>query len=222
MPRYVDLSHTIRNGLVTLPGMPPVAITLQLGREQSRSLYAAGTEFEIPRIDMIANTGTYLDTPYHRYSDGYDLAGLPLEKVVDLPCEVFHLQDSANAPIPASAFAGRDLSGAAVLVHTGWDRHFGTAAYGEPAPHLLAEAASLLADAGAALVGIDSINVDDMTSAAAGERPAHTILLAAGIPVVEHLTALSELPEHGARFTAVPPKVEAFGTFPVRAFARLP
>ncbi|BDI22379.1 cyclase family protein [Herbiconiux sp. L3-i23] len=219
MPRYIDLSHTLRDGLVTMPGMPAPTVSLHLGREQSRSVYAEGTEFEIPIVRMVANTGTYLDTPFHRYGDGHDLAGLPLARVVDLRAEVIHVDVHAERGITPEMFDGRDLRGAAVLLHTGWDRHFGTETYSSPAPFLTRAGAAHLVDQGVTLVGIDSINIDDMTADAAGERPAHSVLLAADIPIVEHLTKLSEVPSTGARFTAVPPKFEAFGTFPVRAFA---
>jgi len=174
-------------------------------------------------ITMIGNTGTYLDAPFHRYDDGADLAGLDLAGLVGLRAEVFHLQDAwqpERRGIRAETLADRDVRGAAVLLHTGWDRLFGTPAYAQGAPYLTGDAAQHLIDAGAALVGIDSLNIDDTESG--GERPAHTLLLGAGVHVVEHLTRLAELPPRGARFTAAPPAVEGFGTFPVRAFAELP
>src|SRR5690554_1251092 len=170
-------------------------------------------------VTMIGNTGTYLDSPYHRFDGGVDLAGLELESLVDLPAEVFHLQDSRERGIPESVFFERDLRGKAVLLHTGWDKHFGTPEYGSGAPFLSAADVDVLVREGAALVGIDSLNIDDTESG--GERPAHSGLLAAGIHVVEHLTGLENLPAQGATFTAVPPRIEGFGTFPVRAFARL-
>jgi arylformamidase len=220
--RIVDLSHDIRAGLVTYPGLPAPVITPHLTRAESRDHYAPGTEFAMDLITLIGNTGTYLDSPFHRYEGGTDLAGLPLESLVDLPAEVFrlvsHVAPDAGRGIGAEELAGRDLAGSAVLLHTGWDRHFGEPAYGIGAPFLTAEGARFLVDAGVALVGIDSLNIDDTQSG--GERPAHSLLLAAGIPVVEHLTNLGELSPRGMRFTAVPPKVVGFGTFPVRAFAR--
>ena len=215
--RVIDLSHTIRAGLVTYPGLPAPSITPHLTREASRSVYAQGTEFAMDVITMIGNTGTYLDSPFHRYADGGDLASLDLASLVDLRTEVVHVATLTERGVPASAFHDRELRGAAVLVHTGWDRHFGTPSYATGAPFLTTDAVALLVDRGAALVGIDSLNIDDTESG--GERPAHSGLLAAGIHVVEHLTNLGELPEHGARFTAAPPAVEGFGTFPVRAFA---
>jgi len=217
--RVVDLSHRIRAGLVTYPGLPAPVITPHLTREDSRGHYEPGTEFAMDVITMIGNTGTYLDSPYHRYAEGPDLAGLDLATLVDLPAEVFHLTDLGTRGIPASVLRDRDVRGKAVLLHTGWDRLFGTPEYGVDAPFLTAEATEHLVDQGAVLVGIDSLNIDEVVLH--GPRPAHSGLLAAGIHVVEHLTNLGELPPSGARFTAAPPAVEGFGTFPVRAFATL-
>ncbi|GAB3797316.1 hypothetical protein GCM10028798_08400 [Humibacter antri] len=213
----IDLSHRIRDGLVTYPGLPAPVITPHLTREASRGVYAPGTEFAMDVITMIGNTGTYLDSPYHRYADGGDLASLDLATLVDLRAEVVHVADATQRGVPASVFYDRDVRDAAVLVHTGWDRHFGTPEYSRGAPFLAADAVAYLVEQGAVLVGIDSLNIDDTESG--GERPAHSGLLAAGIHVVEHLTGLSGLPARGARFTAAPPAVEGFGTFPVRAFA---
>lgn len=215
----VDLSHDIRDGMITYPGLPAPHISAHLTREQSRTHYAPGTEFSIDSITMVGNTGTYLDSPFHRYDDGVDLAGLELATLVDLPAEVFHLDDATSRGIPAETFYDRDVRGCAVLLHTGWDRHFGAPEYGTLAPFLTEAGAAHLVASGATLVGIDSLNIDDTAATADGTRPAHSLLLGAGIHVVEHLTNLSRLPARGARFTAVPPKVEAFGTFPVRAFA---
>ncbi|WP_091230378.1 cyclase family protein [Microbacterium sp. 3J1] len=218
--RVIDLSHPIEAGLVTYPGLPTPVITPHLTREDSRSRYAPGTEFAMDVITMIGNTGTYLDAPYHRYADGGDLASLDLASLVSRPAEVFHLHDAWDAErrgIASLAFADRDLRGAAVLLDTGWSRHFGTAAYGRGAPFLTEDGARFLVDSGAGIVGIDSLNIDDTESG--GERPAHSILLAAGVHVVEHLTRLEEVPARGATFTAAPPAIRGFGTFPVRAFA---
>lgn len=218
--RLVDLSHVIREGLVTYPGLPAPAFSPYLTREDSRAKYAPGTEFTMDVITMIGNTGTYLDSPFHRYEGGADLAGLELETLVDQPAEVFHLRDMTERGIPATVFLDRDLAGKAVLLDTGWDRHFGTPAYADGAPFLTAEGADHLLGQGVTLVGIDSLNIDDTESG--GERPAHSALLAGGIHVVEHLANLAGLPASGSFFSAVPPRVEAFGTFPVRAYARLP
>jgi kynurenine formamidase len=213
---FVDLSHPIRDGETTYPGLPAPVLGTHLSREASRALYAPGTEFDIGTITMVGNTGTYLDTPFHRYPDGFDLAGLALERCVDLEGVVVRGGD--RRAIDADLLADGDIARRAVLFHTGWSRHFGTPAYGRSAPFLTEAAALRLVDAGATLVGIDSVNIDDTDGNA---RPVHSILLAAGIPIVEHLTALDRLPDRGFRFTAVPAPVAGFGTFPVRAFARL-
>jgi arylformamidase len=206
--------------MVTYPGLPVPTITPHLTREESRNVYDPGTEFALDILTMIGNTGTYLDSPYHRYEEGGDLASLPLDTLVRLPAEVFHLEGYSERGIRAVDLGGRELRGGAVLLHTGWDSNFGRPEYGENAPFLTEAGAAFLVDAGVLLVGIDSLNIDDTESG--GSRPAHSLLLDAGIHVVEHLTGLDQLPEHGALFTAVPPKVEAFGTFPVRAFAEVP
>ncbi|MEU1842002.1 cyclase family protein [Micromonospora sediminicola] len=219
--RLVELSHEITDGLVTLPGWPGPRITDWLTREASRERYAPGVEFHVARIDMIANTGTYVDTPSHRWADGPDLTGIPLDRLADLPGLVVRVPAGTRA-VDRLLLAPYEVTGRAVLLDTGWDAHFGTDAYAGPeAPYLTADGADWLVEAGAALVGIDSINIDDMTPAAAGERPAHSALLAAGIPIVEHLTGLGALPPTGFRFTAAPPRVAGMGTFPVRAFAVL-
>lgn len=217
--RVIDLSHIIRAGLITYPGLPAPVITPHLTREDSRAHYEPGTEFAMDLITMIGNTGTYLDSPYHRFAEGPDLAGLELASLIELPAEVFHLSDLTTRGIPAEALWDRELRGKAVLLHTGWDRHFGRPEYGVDAPFLSAEGVAYLVEQGAALVGIDSLNIDEVVPL--GARPAHSGLLGAGIHVVEHLTNLGELPPSGARFTAVPPAVEGFGTFPVRAYATL-
>jgi arylformamidase len=216
----VDLSHTIRDGLVTYPGLPAPSIRPHLTRADSRSRYATGTEFAMDTMTLLGNTGTYLDSPFHRYEGGTDLAGLALETLVDQPAEVFHLTDASDRGIRVTVFHDRELAGRAVLLHTGWDRHFGTPAYATGAPFLDGEASAYLVSQGVTMVGIDSLNIDDTESG--GERPAHSLLLDAGIHVVEHLTNLERLPASGATVTAVPPRIEGLGTFPVRAFARLP
>jgi arylformamidase len=214
--RLVELSHVVRDGLVTYPGLPAPVITDHLGREASRASYAPGTEFHIARIDMVANTGTYVDAPSHRHADGPDLADLPLERVADLPGVLVDARSGTGRAIPPVAFLRREVAGCAVLVHTGWSRHFGTPGYAKGHPFLTEATARWLVDAGAALVGIDSLNIDDTTD---GRRPVHTTLLAAGIPVCEHLTGLAALPADGFRFSATPVRVAGMGTFPVRAWA---
>jgi kynurenine formamidase len=214
--RFVDLSHVIDHQMITYPGLPGPEIGEHLSFDASHDHYAAGTEFAIGRITMVANTGTYLDTPAHRFRDGHDLSGLPLEHCADLPAVVV----DGEGPIGAGAFSDVPVTGAAVLLRTGWDRHWGAERYGDPVhPHLTEAGAQALVDSRVRLVGIDSVNIDDTTT---GERPAHTLLLAADIPVVEHLTSLAELPATGAKFTAVPPAVRGLATFPVRAFAKVP
>jgi len=214
MSQMVDLSHHIESGTITYPGLPGPIISDYMSREESRPHYAEGTEFQIGRIDMVANTGTYLDTPFHRYSDGHDLAGLTLERVADLDGVCV---EAGAGGISTELLEGVDVAGRAVLFHTGWDRHWGTDSYGNPEhPYLTEAAAELLVTQAAALVGIDSVNIDDTRT---GTRPAHSRLLAAGIPVVEHLTNLGSLVGSQFRFFAVPPLVRGMGTFPVRAFA---
>jgi arylformamidase len=218
MTTFVELSHPIRAGLITYPGLPAPSITPHLTRVDSRSLYAEGTEFAMDVITLIGNTGTYLDSPYHRFEGGNDLASLPLTKLVGLPAVV--AQAGEQRGIDAELLAGLgDVSGAAVLLHTGDSARFGTPAYADDAFFLTRDGAQWLVEQGAALVGIDAVNID---AVADGTRPAHSLLLKAGILIVEHLTGLDQLPSQGARFSAVPPMIEDFGTFPVRAFAELP
>ena len=219
MSRLIDLSHTVEHGMVTYRGLPAPLICDFLSREDSRRLYATGTEFHIGKIEMVANTGTYLDSPFHRYADGKDLSQLPLEAVADLEGVVVRAPNESGRAIDAAAFGGYELRGKAVLVHTGWSRHWRTDQYFEGHSFLTSDAAALLRDEGAALVGIDSLNIDDISS---GERPVHSILLRHDILIVEHMTNLDQLPDSGFRFHAVPVKVKNFGTFPVRAFALLP
>jgi kynurenine formamidase len=211
----IDLSHTVESGMVTYRGLPAPLVCDFLSREASRALYAPGTEFHIGRIDMVANTGTYLDSPFHRYADGADLADLPLEHLANLEAVVVRPEPGAGRAVDRAAFAGVAVRGRAVLVRTDWSRHWRTDAYFEGHPFLTAGAAAFLAAEGAVLVGIDSLNIDDTADLS---RPVHSTLLAAGIPVVEHLTRLDRLPDDGFRFFAVPVKVRRMGTFPVRAF----
>jgi arylformamidase len=214
----VDLSHTIENGMVTYKGLPAPIVCDHISHLQSRGIYAPGTEFQIGRIDMVANTGTYIDTPYHRYPDGTDLSTTPLPHTAHIPAVVVRATGIEGRAIDWTTFAAIDVSRRAVLVNTGWDRHWRTDRYFEGHPFLTEAAAQYLRDKGAALVGIDSLNIDDISG---GTRPVHSILLAAGIPIVEHLTNLSSLPIDGFTFSAAPPKIVGMGTFPVRAHAIL-
>lgn len=200
--------------MVTYRGLPAPVISDHLTRAASRAHYAAGTEFHIGKIEMVANTGTYLDSPFHRYEDGEDLAQLPLSSLADLDGVVVRAADGVRAQ-DASLFGNVEVEGRAVLVHTNWAAHWGSERYFDDHPFLTRDAAELLADSGARLVGIDSYNIDDTADAS---RPAHSVLLRAGIPVVEHLCNLDALPDRGFRFFAVPVKVKGMGTFPVRAF----
>jgi arylformamidase len=213
--RLIDVSHTIESDMITYRGLPAPVICDFLSREASRSIYAHGTEFQIGRLEMVGNTGTYLDSPFHRFAGGKDLSELPLTSLAELPGVVIRIPPGADRAIDERALRGLDVRGRAVLVHTGWDAHWRTDHYFEGNPFLTRDAAERLRDDGAALVGIDSLNIDDTADLT---RPAHTALLGADIPVVEHLCNLGALPESGFRFFAVPVKVKAFGTFPVRAF----
>ena len=214
--RRIDLSHTIEDGLITYKGLPAPIVCDHLSRGQSRALYAEGTEFHIGRITMVANTGTYIDSPYHRYADGKDVAGFELDEVAELDGVLMRVAGMDGRAIDRNAFLPIDVRGKAVLVHTGWDRHWRTDAYFEGHPFLTEDAALHLRDHGARLVGIDSLNIDDIADL---RRPVHSILLRAGIPIVEHLCGLEQLPEATFRFSAVPVKVKGMGTFPVRAYA---
>ncbi|MFB6393949.1 cyclase family protein [Polymorphospora lycopeni] len=220
--RLVELSHVIHGGMTTLPGWPGPVIDEWLSREASRARYAEGVEFHVARITMIGNTGTYVDTPAHRYAGTPDLSGVGLDRLADLPGLVVRVPDGIRA-VDRLLLAPYEVTGRAVLLHTGWDAHFGTERYGGPDhPYLSGDGARWLVEQGAALVGIDSLNIDDSSPAAGGQRPAHSALLAAGIPIVEHLRGLDQLPPEGFRFTAAPPMVAGMGTLPVRAFAVLP
>jgi kynurenine formamidase len=214
----IDVSHVVEDGMTTYPGLPGPIVCDYLTREQSRAVYAPGTEFQIGVVTICSNTGTYVDSPFHRYPDGIDLSELPLERLADLDAIVVDAAPDDRA-IGAEAFAGRDVEGRAVLVRTGWQRHWRTPAYLSGHPFLTAAAAEHLAEAGAVLVGIDSLNIDD--TPVHGERPVHTRLLGAGIPICEHLADLGPLPVDGFRFSAVPVKVKGMGTFPVRAYATI-
>lgn len=212
----VDLSHTVEHGMITYPGLPGPVICDYLSREASRERYAPGVEFHIGKIEMVANTGTYLDSPFHRYADGKDLAALPLSSLADLDAVVVRVPPSQTRAIIRALFENVDVSGKAVLVRTGWDTHWRTERYLSGHPFLTGDAAAYLLERGVMLVGIDSLNIDDIDDPA---RPVHSALLGAGVPIVEHMCQLDHLPDTGAKFFAVPAKVAGFGTWPVRAFA---
>ncbi len=214
--RFIDLSHTVEDGLITYRGLPAPIICDYLSREASRQHYAPGTEFHIGKIEMVANTGTYVDAPFHRYADGKDLSELPLESLARLPGVVIRAVARSERAIDATLFRDLPLAGKAVLVHTGWSRHWNTEPYFEGHPYLTADAARFLHEAGARFVGIDSLNIDDISDL---QRPVHSTLLKNDIPIGEHLTGLDQLPDRDFYFYAVPVKVKNFGTFPVRAFA---
>lgn len=211
----IDVSHAIEHGMVTYKGLPAPVICDYLSREASRGKYAPGVEFQIGRIDMVANTGTYVDSPFHRYADGKDLAALPLASLANLDTLVFRCDPGVGRAVDRLPFKPDEVRGKAVLIATGWDRHWRTDAYFEGHPFLTGELAEWLVKAGVALVGIDSHNIDSTDT---GERPVHSALLRNDIPIVEHLCGLDRAPERGGRFFAVPPRVHGFGTFPVRAF----
>ena len=211
----IDLSHTVEDGMITYKGLPAPVVCDYLSREASRKLYAPGTEFQIGKIEMVANTGTYLDSPFHRYADGKDLSELSLDRLANLEAVVVRWDFRKGRAIGFKVFDGQEVRGKAVLVHTGWSAHWRTDRYFEGHPFLTRDAAEHLREAGATLVGIDSYNIDDTDDMT---RPVHSTLLGDEIPIVEHLTGLDRLPDVGIRFFAVPVKVKGMGTFPVRAF----
>ena len=217
MKVLIDLSHDVEHGMVTYKGLPAPIVCDFLTREASKQKYAEGTTFHMGKIEMISNTGTYVDAPFHRYEQGMDLSELPLECLVNLEGLVFQAQSGQRALGP-ELFAEADVRGRAVLVHTGWARHWRTDQYFEGHPYLTEAAALWLKERGATFVGIDSLNIDGTET---GARPVHTVLLGADIPICEHMCNLERLPERGFRFHAAPVKVKGFGTFPVRAYAVL-
>jgi kynurenine formamidase len=220
MPALIDLSHTIHDGLVTYKGLPAPVICDYLSREASRANYAEGTEFQIGKLELVTNTGTYIDCPFHRYADGKDLSAIALERFVNLPAVVVRVDHRSRIDIRPEDFEHADVFGKAVLIDTGWSQYWNSPQYFENHSFLTAEAATRLRDRGALLVGIDSHNIDDTRTK--NSRPVHTILLRQEILIVEHLRGLEQLPERGLTFSAVPPKFRGVGTFPVRAFAQVP
>jgi len=215
MSQFIDLSHIIEEGMITYTGLPGPKISDHLSRKDAVSHYSEGTTFQIGKIEMVANTGTYIDAPFHRYSEGIDLSGLKMASIANLDGIVFRTAQGKRS-IDKDVFENDNVEGKAVLIHTGWDRHWRTDVYFENHPFLTRDAAEYLKSCGAALVGIDSLNIDDTED---GTRPAHSILLKTNIPIVEHMCHLEELPDQGFRFFAVPAAVKGMGSFPVRAFA---
>ena len=216
---FIDLSHTIHSGLVTYKGLPAPVICDYLSREESKKFYQEGTSFQIGKIEMVTNTGTYIDCPFHRYEDGRDLSDILLEDIAELPATVITVPFEETLAIDKKYFEGHTLQGHAVLVHTGWAKHWDTELYYNDHPFLTKDAAEYLVDRGVKLVGIDSHNIDDTRG---NSRPVHTTLLGNNILIVEHMCNLAALPQTGALFSAVPPKFKGAGTFPVRAFAKVP
>ncbi|MGM7702377.1 cyclase family protein [Pseudalkalibacillus sp. Hm43] len=214
---FIDLSHTIEDGMITYKGLPAPIICDYLSREESKDMYEDGTEFQIGKIEMVSNTGTYVDVPFHRYDDGKDLSEVVVDKFAGLEGIIIHIEETVRE-IDETYFKGLDLAGKAVLIQTGWDQHWNTDQYFENHPYITEQAAHVLKESGVTLVGIDSVNIDDTSG---NTRPAHTILLGAEILIVEHLCNLNELKRKDFLFYAVPPKIKDFGTFPVRAFAEI-
>jgi len=216
--KFIDLSHTIEDGMITYKGLPAPIVCDFLSRERSRTLYEAGTEFQIGKIEMVTNTGTYLDCPFHRYEHGKDLSQILPEQFADLDGIVIRHDWRTGQAIDADAFRQHDVRGRAVLVHSGWAVHWRSDQYFENHPFLTADAAAYLVEQGAVLVGIDSHNIDDTRG---NSRPVHSTLLGAEILIVEHLCNLESLPDSGFSFSAIPPKFKGVGTFPVRALAKI-
>jgi len=215
MTKFIELSHIIKDSMITYTGLPGPIISDHMSRQAAREHYAPETTFQIGKIEMVANTGTYIDAPFHRYESGSDLSELEIVSVANLDGMVIQVDEDSRA-IEPETFKGREVKGKAVLIHTGWSRHWGDDRYFDDHPYLTRESAEYLKSAGAVLVGIDSLNIDDNTD---GTRPAHTILLGADIPIVEHLCNLGALPGNGFKFFAVPAPIKGMGSFPVRAFA---
>ncbi len=213
----IDLSHDITHAMTTYPGLPGPEISEHTTRAESAGRMSPGASFTIGRVCMVGNVGTYIDVPFHFYAEGDDLQRVAINRVAGLRSVVVDAP-GGNRATGTATFNGVDVTGRAVLIRTGWDRHFGTSEYGVEAPYLSSDAVDLLVSSGAALVGIDSVNIDDIGDLT---RPAHCGLLGNGIPIVEHLTGLAALPVDGFEFTAAPPKFTSLGTFPVRAYARV-
>jgi len=218
MPHFIEVSHAIEAGMKTYPGLPEPRVEVFMDFDESRSRYAGGTEFFIANLHLCGNTGTYVDSPFHRYRTGIDLSLLPLDRLAHLPVEVIDCTLATTRGISRNVLAARDVAGKAVLFRTGWSRHWRTERYFDLNPFLTADCCEALVDGGAAFAGIDSLNIDDIED---GVRPAHTILLGAGIPVCEHMTNLQSLPEKKGHLHAVPIAWKGGATFPVRAYVMI-
>jgi arylformamidase len=216
--QLIDLSHTIEDGMVTYKGLPAPVICDYLSREDSKHIYEGGAEFQIGKIEMVSNTGTYVDCPFHRYADGKDLSAVELKRFASLEGVVIKADYRDGIEIGKDFFKDVEIKGKAVLVNTNWSKHWRTDTYFENHPFLTEEAAVYLRDQGALLVGIDSHNIDDTRTK---KRPVHSTLLKAEILIVEHMCNLDKLPLTGFYFNAVPPKFKGVGTFPVRAYAEV-
>ena len=219
MPTLLDLSHTVEHGMITYKGLPAPIICDYLSREESRQHYAEGVEFNIGKIEMVANTGTYIDSPFHRYAHGKDLSELPLTSLADLEGVLVHVVDRKSRGITREAFKDLNVRGKAVLVHTEWSQHWRTDQYFEGHPFLTKDAAEYLTDQGVKIVGIDTYNIDDTTD---GTRPVHSTLLGNEIPIVEHITGLAQIPKSRFSFLCRAGEGERVRTFPIRAFAITP
>jgi arylformamidase len=215
MPKFVEVSHVIEPGMKTYPGLPEPVDDVLMSYEDSRARYATDTEFYIASLHLCGNTGTYVDAPIHRFRGGADLAALPLERLAALPVLVIDVRRAPQRRIGADVLRGRDCRGKAVLFHTGWSRHWRTDRYFDPNPCLTRECCEELIAAGAVFAGIDSLNIDDTDD---GSRPAHTLLLGAGIPICEHMTNLDAVPQDGGQLHAVPIAWRGGASFPVRAY----
>lgn len=217
--KFIDLSHVIEDGLVTYKGLPAPVICDFWSREESKQFYDGNTSFQIGKIEMVSNTGTYMDTPFHRFQDGNDLSEIGIEQTAMLEGIILRVPFQRTCHIDWTLLEGLPIKNRAVLIHTGWDAHWNTETYYSKGPYLSADAAAYLVQQEATLVGIDSHNIDDTS---VKNRPVHSILLKANILIVEHLCNLGAIPENVPfKFSATPPKIKGMGTFPVRAYATL-
>ena len=195
--RLVDLSHVIEEGMTTFKGFPGPHLCDYWTRDASAAHYDDGSSFQIGRIDMIANTGTYVDSPFHRYADGGICPNSRSKARRSRRPRGPQALAAASRPTPPTS-PGLRSRASAVLVHTGWDLYWRTEAYFDNHPFLTAAAANWLVEQGAAFVSIDSHHIDDTRTRS---RPVHGTLLGASIPIGEHLTNLSAVPDTSFRFS---------------------